>query len=54
MRRMKYTGRKEGKRGGVKVDVLVALADSFGMCFEIDAGWGRGRGGMEVEDQGSK
>lgn len=35
-------GREEG---GLKVGVLVVWADSFGMCFEIDAGWGRGREG---------
>lgn len=26
----------------MKVGVLVVLAISFGMCFKIDAGWGRG------------
>lgn len=54
MRRLGYTERGEGKGGEVKVSVLVVLADSFRMCFEIDAGWGRGAGGMGVEDQASK
>lgn len=36
----------------MKVGVLVVLADSYGVSFEIDAGWGGVVGG--VEDQVSR
>lgn len=54
MRRMEYTGGRKGREGkgrGVKVGVLIVLADSYGVSFEIDAGWGgrsRGVGGSGI------
>lgn len=34
----------------MKVGVLIVLADSYGVSIEIDAGWGRGVGGLRIRD----